>query len=466
MTRDFPLPDGLAPSLTPSTRKKSSLSQNARIRSRLKRKKELSRKAKASGVLNDPLLQSRPKRVIQATKEARAGPSENVETRNIQDEMFLLSSLAFPLSSPEESQIAQEDLGVPQASSLIDSVSILKEQGVRVEYHLERFQELGFPSLITIEKGVESIEESASDLEESLEALFRSSKERDASLVAAISTIKDDLAVVRQVLRSPSEDQLKPEVEQALERVPLERLKVSAQEVSEPSAASVVVSLVRIENELNLNRQRSERLLTQVESLTESVSEIKSSRQVVSTPEAAIMKEVQEVRRILTEVATMPCHKNRDCNHDCPSLEEIVEGVCNSIVGETYYKWTTLNKYYPSVVFLFVEENVSYPKRAQVKTRWTSVDLENPVGETEIEKLQKKIDHQASTFRYHSGETRCNFVSQTQSSWKTTIYAKDRENGELILEKILTVLDEPFLTECLSVTSPRKRRVPHHLAGF
>jgi hypothetical protein len=62
--------------------------------------------------------------------------------------------------------------------------------------------------------------------------------------------------------------------------------------------------------------------------------------------------------------------KWKDAHHwkndqKCVSVEEIVEGVCNTIVGETWYKWDSTSIYLPSLVFLFHEVGTRYAKRSQ-----------------------------------------------------------------------------------------------------
>lgn len=83
---------------------------------------------------------------------------------------------------------------------------------------------------------------------------------------------------------------------------------------------------------------------TQLEAITKGVNsmEVKARKQENLIEQA--LQEVSEVTKILTKLQEK--HKNTECKpsscknecpHDpCPSLDEIVEGVCNSIVGESY----------------------------------------------------------------------------------------------------------------------------------
>jgi hypothetical protein len=151
-------------------------------------------------------------------------------------------------------------------------------------------------------------------------------------------------------------------------------------------------------------------------------------------------------------------HKECHSCEKCPSysLDDIVEGICNSIVGETYYKWNSITKFYPSVVFLFLEKGISYPKLSQIKTRLTCLDYNIVPNEDFIKKLRTAILSRVPSLRYISGISRCNFVSTSGVSWKSTIYCKDLENGKNVFEEILKIIGEDFDAATLSITSPRK----------
>lgn len=151
------------------------------------------------------------------------------------------------------------------------------------------------------------------------------------------------------------------------------------------------------------------------------------------------------------------CVKGKRCQKD-----EIIEGVCNSIVGEIWFKWDCLTQYYPSLVFLFLENGISYPKRAQIKVRWTG--LSNSLNAPEfLTPSQEKIDalrikiQALRNLSYVSGGRRFNYVSPHLCSWKTTIYAKDRLQVTRLLEAVLGSVGEDFADHALTSTSPRQR---------
>ena len=153
------------------------------------------------------------------------------------------------------------------------------------------------------------------------------------------------------------------------------------------------------------------------------------------------------------------CHKKPggEQYNCCYCADKIVEEICNSIVGETWYKWDGTTKYYPSIVFIFLEKGVSYPKKAQVKTHLTKLNPGIQPSDFLIDDLSKKIETNFNSFSYISGDFRCNFISKHKSSWKTTLFVKDFNQGEILLSKILDVLQENFDHSSLSGTSPRTR---------
>jgi hypothetical protein len=164
-----------------------------------------------------------------------------------------------------------------------------------------------------------------------------------------------------------------------------------------------------IDTQLETNNPSLVRIGTQVESLSKNVSEMKTRLDTQSNPATESAKDIDIIKKILIQI--QECHSSCKTNNQgksCSSLEEIVQGVCNSIVGETYYKWTCISKYYPSVVFLFVEEGVSYPKRSQIKTRLTFLDASQSPSYLDVSRLQGRIRSLIYALHYVSGSFRCN----------------------------------------------------------
>lgn len=87
------------------------------------------------------------------------------------------------------------------------------------------------------------------------------------------------------------------------------------------------------------------------------------------------------------------CKKShKSCEHkECVSVEDIVEGVCNSIVGETYYKWDSTTRFLSAIVFLFLEAGVCYPKRSQIKTRLVSCEPGRVIEEPFMSDLRQRV---------------------------------------------------------------------------
>lgn len=60
-------------------------------------------------------------------------------------------------------------------------------------------------------------------------------------------------------------------------------------------------------------------------------------------------------------------------------------------------------------------------------------------------------------FTYVAGDNRCNFVSKHSSSWKTTLFTKDKENAESVLQVVLKVLGEEYKSSSVTHTTPRTK---------
>jgi hypothetical protein len=128
------------------------------------------------------------------------------------------------------------------------------------------------------------------------------------------------------------------------------------------------------------------------------------------------------------------------------------------LVGESFFRFDTTSRYYPTLIFHFKEKNVvTNGKRTQVKIRWTAFSIQNTFTiehRQELERRMQNFKHQP--LEYWSGPIRVNFVSTTQARWKTTLYVQSENEAHRLLTEILFSVDETFSAAQLSVTTGRK----------
>ena len=121
--------------------------------------------------------------------------------------------------------------------------------------------------------------------------------------------------------------------------------------------------------------------------------------------------------------------------------DAIGRSVCNEIVGESYFRWDSTSKFYPTLIFHFKEaERTAYPKRTQIKIRLTSINEGDTITDDQIEQWRVLCEDQIPGVQYFSGPIRCNYVSSTGCSWKTTVFCNDEDEAHEILKAII----EPF----------------------
>lgn len=134
--------------------------------------------------------------------------------------------------------------------------------------------------------------------------------------------------------------------------------------------------------------------------------------------------------------------------------EEISEEVSLKIVGESYYKWDSVTTYFPTLILLFKEKDVEIrPRKSQIKLRLKirGQDLTNQ----DIYSLKDKI-LLAMPLCYKYGKTRGNYVSKDKR-FKTTIFASERNEIDLLLNRLSFIIDEEYNPNNLSITQGRNR---------
>ena len=174
-----------------------------------------------------------------------------------------------------------------QAQASLDN---LEEQSEIAEFHLEGTQKL-------VLRKTEVVESNQSYVQEQLEPL--------QELAATATETNNGVTLLRQDFISLLGHQLEK----------LEQRMLDDKAMYDGSIAEVAGQLQKINKEIT-------RTTAQVQTQLEPLLEIPKT-----------------LNAIVTMHKDCSSHCNSSGSTDCPTLEEIVEGVCNSIVGETYYKW-------------------------------------------------------------------------------------------------------------------------------
>jgi hypothetical protein len=125
--------------------------------------------------------------------------------------------------------------------------------------------------------------------------------------------------------------------------------------------------------------------------------------------------------------------------------------VCAKIVGESFYRWSGLQTFFPTLIFHFKEVD-KLKKRTQIKIRLTSIHEGDLVDEERIKALGSQCEP-LKRLTYASGPVRCNFVSTEK--WKTTIYCRQESDAISVLSTILQTFGQPFDPAAVSVTTGR-----------
>jgi len=135
-------------------------------------------------------------------------------------------------------------------------------------------------------------------------------------------------------------------------------------------------------------------------------------------------------------------------------IKEIAQEVSLQVVGESYYKWDSVSTYYPTITFLFKEQDVSqYPRKSQIKLRLSKRNED--LTDFDIQTLRRNCNLIVnSTYCY--GTQRFNYVS-TDKRFKTTIFGSNASQIKELFNSLFKVINEPFEERNLSITTSRAR---------
>lgn len=149
-----------------------------------------------------------------------------------------------------------------------------------------------------------------------------------------------------------------------------------------------------------------------------------------------LYKEMKELKEILKKLL---------------DTKQLSQEIGNELVGETYLRWDTQVRFYPTIGFIFLESEEdfvrrsisnkdSYIKKVQIKLRITKHRIEEFVKNYVIN-LKSKILNLIDTYNFHAGNTRCTYVNQGTVSWKTTIFARNKKEAMTILLRLSNLIE-------------------------
>lgn len=133
----------------------------------------------------------------------------------------------------------------------------------------------------------------------------------------------------------------------------------------------------------------------------------------------------------------------------------LTDQICCNVVGESYARWDSLCSFFPTIVFLFNEiTEDEKPRRTQIKLRLNQPSTE--ITDENVRNIIGKVRNLGDV-TYQHGTCKGNYVS-SDKRFRTTVWGKDRNNIELLLTLLFTVVDEYFDPGLLSTTDIGAKR--------
>ena len=138
----------------------------------------------------------------------------------------------------------------------------------------------------------------------------------------------------------------------------------------------------------------------------------------------------------------------KDTNKGFPYI--LTDQICCNVVGESYARWDSICSFYPTIVFVFNEvTGDEKPRRTQIKLRLNQPSTE--ITDKNVQNIIVKVRNLGEV-SYQHGTCKGNYVS-SDKRFRTTVWGEDRNNIELILTLLFTVVDEYFDPGLLSTTN-------------
>jgi hypothetical protein len=135
---------------------------------------------------------------------------------------------------------------------------------------------------------------------------------------------------------------------------------------------------------------------------------------------------------------------------------------------ESFLRWDSRVKYYPTLVCICLEEEELFQRRleqngmaiqqkSQIKLRVKGYDV-GTITDEQVSVLAAPLRGRFKSLRelwFETGSNRLTYVRQGEVRWKTTVFANNRREAERVLTRLCAVVDETFSKSNLSVTMGR-----------
>lgn len=154
--------------------------------------------------------------------------------------------------------------------------------------------------------------------------------------------------------------------------------------------------------------------------------------------------------------------------------ERLARLIENELVGESYYRWVSTTSFYPTLIFLFLEDydpkgplNKLRVRKSQIRIRYTKYDSrKDTISIKEIDLLKDKC-LEIQDLKYTFGTSRYTYVSNHDCKWKTSIFSNENKEAIIdLLTKLTNLVEEEFDPERLSTTTGRSLSYPKIVGEF
>lgn len=189
--------------------------------------------------------------------------------------------------------------------------------------------------------------------------------------------------------------------------------------------------------------------------------------------------QVQDINFLCPKIDLTPILKDiKDLKNDIKRIlnsKQLAQDIGNELVGETYLRWDTQVRFYPTIIFIFLENEAHFlsetnlslkreRKKIQVKLRLTSYKNElleqKPSYLDEVcQSLKQKIEMQINTLNFYTGSLRSTYVNQGNVSWKTTIFAFNEQEAINIMRTLCILIGENFNSNFFTFNTIRNTSV-------
>jgi methyl-accepting chemotaxis protein len=166
-------------------------------------------------------------------------------------------------------------------------------------------------------------------------------------------------------------------------------------------------------------------------------------------------KVLENTESILTAIGKLPDAIFDKIEKRFEEIEKkLADEVALRVVGESYYKWDSVNTYYPTITFIYIEPNTT-GRRKKVQIRAKLGLKSEDITESFLTELKNKI-LQLAVKDYVYGIIKLNYVHNAKR-FKTTLNVSNKSQGVDILKNILSIIGEQLNLDDISYTEGKQR---------